>query len=118
MQADSFVLMLLVEATLIFITAAVVAALLRNESASVSRGVWILTLTAAASLPVGMAATPAWRLKLIPAATSTSKIPDNPSARQNLGDAESRYDNASNVTVASQPASTVLTQAPAHFASS
>lgn len=78
MQPDSFALSLIVKATLIFIAGAGIAAVLRNSSASVRRSVWALTLAAAASLPIGMMATPAWRVAVLPPVSNVHTVSKDP----------------------------------------
>ena len=73
-MTGSFALTLIAKATFIFIAGAVLAALLRDSSASVRRSVWALTLAAAASLPIGMIATPAWRVAVLPSELNLSNV--------------------------------------------
>ncbi|MEO8576935.1 MAG: M56 family metallopeptidase [Gemmatimonadales bacterium] len=73
-MTGSFALTLIAKATFIFIAGAALAALLRDSSASVRRSVWALTLAAAASLPIGMIATPAWRVAVLPSVFNVSNV--------------------------------------------
>lgn len=110
MQTDSFILSLIVKATLIFLAGAGIATLLRNASASVRRSVWALTLGAAASLPIGMVAAPAWRVALLPPLTglitSNETLSGNVSAGVSAGSASLAV-NDDAATVRSADASTI-----------
>jgi beta-lactamase regulating signal transducer with metallopeptidase domain/DUF4097 and DUF4098 domain-containing protein YvlB len=76
MDSIPFPVLLLAKATLIFIMGGTGATALRNRSASVRRTVWALTLAAAASLPIGMVAIPAWRVAVPSKAELPSRIAD------------------------------------------
>lgn len=109
MQTDSFVLVLLAKATVVFVTGGIIAGLLRTSSASVRRSVWVLTLAAAASLPIGMATTPAWRLKVIPPVVTNSAIPSSAS-RSQLASGETRVEHDGSVVVTSGEASPAVSR--------
>jgi len=66
----SFVAVMIVKATVVLFFGCVVALGARKADASVRHGIWALTLAAALGLPLGMIATPSWRVALLPAASS------------------------------------------------
>lgn len=61
-----FVTMLLVKATAVLALGSLAVLIARRTDASVRHAIWAFTLTAALTLPLGMIATPAWRVPLLP----------------------------------------------------
>jgi len=72
-----FVVMLLIKATTVLCIGAVVAFAFRDAAASVRHAVWALTLAAALALPLGMIATPAWRVAVLPSMSSSAATEGN-----------------------------------------
>lgn len=59
---EAFVLSVLIKATFVLAAGCIVAACARRADAAARHAIWALTLAAALALPLGMIATPAWRV--------------------------------------------------------
>jgi beta-lactamase regulating signal transducer with metallopeptidase domain len=64
--SSMFVGVMVVKATIVLATGCLVAAFARKADAALRHGVWALTLAAALGLPIGMIATPSWRVAVLP----------------------------------------------------
>jgi len=92
--SGTFVLSVLIKATLVFAAGAVVAVCARRADAAARHAIWAVTLAAALALPLGMIATPAWRVVIFSrnneqprtAVFASSRSPRFPSAESRVGD--------------------------------
>src|SRR4051794_20274669 len=62
----AFVMMLVVKATAVLALGCIVAMFAHRADAAVRHAIWALTLAGALGLPLGMLATPAWRVRILP----------------------------------------------------
>jgi beta-lactamase regulating signal transducer with metallopeptidase domain len=62
----AFVTMVVVKATAVLALGCIVALLARRADAAVRYAIWAFTLAAALGLPLGMIATPSWRVRILP----------------------------------------------------
>jgi beta-lactamase regulating signal transducer with metallopeptidase domain/DUF4097 and DUF4098 domain-containing protein YvlB len=61
---DVFVLSMLIKATFVLAAGCIIAVCARRADAAARHAIWALTLAAALALPLGMIATPAWRVSM------------------------------------------------------
>jgi len=91
---EAFVLSLLIKATFVLAAGCVVVACARRADAAARHAIWALTLAAALALPLGMIATPAWRVGVLsrqseqPASTRSaeSTVPRAVGSPSSIGD--------------------------------
>jgi len=71
---SAFVTMIVMKATVVLILGIVAAIIARRAGAAIRHGILALTLAAALGLPLGMLATPAWRVAILPASIGQPRV--------------------------------------------